>query len=99
MDIFIISDPGTQMPAVSFRVDAEHAQLSEIVRGLYVCGVSSLTARNIEEHDIALIINATHEVTLNFLSPSEHRPPPLVAPTLLLPFHSSCKMSVVKKKI
>lgn len=52
------------MPPVSFNVNPEYAQITEIVRGLFICGVSSLTAENMEKYDISFIINATREVCL-----------------------------------
>uniref|UniRef100_A0A914R9F5 Dual specificity protein phosphatase 14 n=2 Tax=Parascaris TaxID=6254 RepID=A0A914R9F5_PAREQ len=45
-----------------FRVNAEYAQITEIIDGLYICGVASLNAKNVEKYNISLIINATTEV-------------------------------------
>ncbi|KAL3998035.1 Dual specificity phosphatase catalytic domain family protein [Acanthocheilonema viteae] len=50
------------MSPVSFNVNPEYAQITEIVRGLFICGVSSLTAENIKKYDISFIVNATREV-------------------------------------
>lgn len=46
-----------------FRVNAEYAQITEIIDGLYICGVTSLNAENMEKYNISLIINATTEVS------------------------------------
>uniref|UniRef100_A0A0M3HVJ6 Dual specificity protein phosphatase 14 n=1 Tax=Ascaris lumbricoides TaxID=6252 RepID=A0A0M3HVJ6_ASCLU len=45
-----------------FRVNAEYAQITEIIDGLYICGVTSLNAENMEKYNISLIINATTEI-------------------------------------
>uniref|UniRef100_A0A0R3RR34 Dual specificity protein phosphatase 14 n=1 Tax=Elaeophora elaphi TaxID=1147741 RepID=A0A0R3RR34_9BILA len=50
------------MSPVSFNVNPIYAQITEIVRGLFICGVSSLTAENMQKHDISFIVNATNEV-------------------------------------
>ncbi|VDK84013.1 unnamed protein product [Litomosoides sigmodontis] len=50
------------MPLVSFNVNPAHAQITEIVRGLFVCGVSSLTAENMKKYNISFIVNTTREV-------------------------------------
>ncbi|CAG9533655.1 unnamed protein product [Cercopithifilaria johnstoni] len=50
------------MSPVSFNVNPEYAQITEIVRGLFICGVSSLTAENMKKYDISFIVNATTEV-------------------------------------
>ncbi|VDD84888.1 unnamed protein product [Enterobius vermicularis] len=55
------------MPSVSFRVNPEYADVTEIVPGLFVCGVSALTLQCMEKLNITLIINATEEVP-NFAS-------------------------------
>uniref|UniRef100_A0AC35TRJ2 Protein-tyrosine-phosphatase n=1 Tax=Rhabditophanes sp. KR3021 TaxID=114890 RepID=A0AC35TRJ2_9BILA len=47
---------------ISFKVNPEFAQITEIVPGLFICGVSALTAANMKAHKIGLIINATEEV-------------------------------------
>uniref|UniRef100_A0A8R1TU86 Uncharacterized protein n=1 Tax=Onchocerca volvulus TaxID=6282 RepID=A0A8R1TU86_ONCVO len=51
-----------EMSFVSFNVNPEYAQITEIVRGLYICGVSSLTAENMKKYNISFIVNATSEV-------------------------------------
>ncbi|KHN84655.1 Dual specificity protein phosphatase 14 [Toxocara canis] len=50
------------MSGVSFRVDAEYAKITEIVPGLFICGVIELNAENMAKHQITHIINATDEV-------------------------------------
>jgi len=50
------------MSPISFRVNPEFAQISELVPGLYICGVSALTAANMRAFRISLIVNATKEV-------------------------------------
>lgn len=51
-----------KMSSISYRVDTRNAILTEIVSGLYICGVSELTRQNITKYGITLIINATSEV-------------------------------------
>uniref|UniRef100_A0A1I7W8T8 DSPc domain-containing protein n=1 Tax=Heterorhabditis bacteriophora TaxID=37862 RepID=A0A1I7W8T8_HETBA len=48
--------------SLSFRVNPEYAQISEIVPGLFICGVSALTRDEMKKHKITHIINATTEV-------------------------------------
>lgn len=50
------------MPSVSFKVNPEYAEITEVIPGLFICGVTALTAKNMEKYNITLIINATHEV-------------------------------------
>lgn len=50
------------MPLISFTVNPEHAKITEIVQGLYMCGLSSLTPENVLKYNISIIINATKEV-------------------------------------
>ncbi|CAK5079946.1 unnamed protein product [Meloidogyne enterolobii] len=50
------------MPPLSFRVNEEYAQLSEIIPGLFICGVNGLTAANICAFRIQLVVNCTREV-------------------------------------
>uniref|UniRef100_A0A1I8AKC7 Dual specificity protein phosphatase 14 n=1 Tax=Steinernema glaseri TaxID=37863 RepID=A0A1I8AKC7_9BILA len=50
------------MVQLSFKVNPEYAKMTEIVPGLFICGVSALNRDNMERNDIALIINATTEV-------------------------------------
>lgn len=57
------------MPSVSFRVNPEYADVTEIVPGLFVCGVSALTLQCMEKLNITLIINATEEASFFFLWP------------------------------
>uniref|UniRef100_A0A915Q265 Dual specificity protein phosphatase 14 n=1 Tax=Setaria digitata TaxID=48799 RepID=A0A915Q265_9BILA len=51
-----------RMTLISFNVNPEYAKITEVVRGLYICGVSSLTPENIRKYDISFIVNATNEV-------------------------------------
>lgn len=51
-----------KMPGVSFKVNPEYAKMSELVPGLFICGVSALNAMNMARHGITHIINATNEV-------------------------------------
>lgn len=48
--------------SISFRVNPEYAKMSEIVPGLFICGVSALTAEDMRKGKITHIINATTEV-------------------------------------
>ncbi|CAJ0594114.1 unnamed protein product [Cylicocyclus nassatus] len=48
--------------SISFRVNPEYAQMSEIVPGLFICGVSALTPDEMKKNKITHIINATTEV-------------------------------------
>lgn len=50
------------MAPISFKVNTEYAQISELVPNLYICGVSALTQNNMKAFNIALIVNATKEV-------------------------------------
>uniref|UniRef100_A0A915MEX5 Protein-tyrosine-phosphatase n=1 Tax=Meloidogyne javanica TaxID=6303 RepID=A0A915MEX5_MELJA len=50
------------MPPLSFRVNEHYAQLSEIIPGLFICGVNGLTAANICAFRIQLVVNCTREV-------------------------------------
>nr|CDQ02921.1 Bm3606, isoform a [Brugia malayi] len=43
-------------------VNPEYAKLSQIVPGLFICGISELNQHNIERNGITMIINATDEV-------------------------------------
>ncbi|CAL2030219.1 hypothetical protein CAEBREN_08205 [Caenorhabditis brenneri] len=47
---------------LSFRVNPEYAAMSEIVPGLFICGVSALSGEEMKKHKITHIINATTEV-------------------------------------
>uniref|UniRef100_A0A0N5CFB6 Dual specificity protein phosphatase 14 n=1 Tax=Strongyloides papillosus TaxID=174720 RepID=A0A0N5CFB6_STREA len=47
---------------ISFQVNPEYAQLTELVPGLFICGVSALTPDNMRKNKIGLIVNATEEV-------------------------------------
>lgn len=61
----IVAEEGHRnIPSTSFRINPEYAQMAELVPGLYICGVSSLTPENMERYNISLIINATNEVWL-----------------------------------
>uniref|UniRef100_A0A7E4ZQ58 Dual specificity protein phosphatase 14 n=1 Tax=Panagrellus redivivus TaxID=6233 RepID=A0A7E4ZQ58_PANRE len=48
--------------SLTFHVNHEYAQISELIPGLFICGVSSLNPANMKAFKIALIINATNEV-------------------------------------
>ncbi|VDM08286.1 unnamed protein product [Wuchereria bancrofti] len=50
------------MQAVSYQVNPEYAKLSQIVPGLFICGISELNRHNVERNGITMIINATNEV-------------------------------------
>lgn len=50
------------MPAISYQVNPEYARLSEVVPGLFICGVSELNRQNMEKNGITMIVNATQEV-------------------------------------
>lgn len=48
--------------SISFRVNPEYASISEVVPGLFICGVTALTAEEMRKNKITHIINATTEV-------------------------------------
>ena len=50
------------MAPISFKVNTEYAQMSELCPRLYICGVSALNAANMKAFRIELIVNATREV-------------------------------------
>lgn len=50
------------MPGVSFRVNPDYTRISEVVPGLFICGVTELNAETVAKHNITHIINATTEV-------------------------------------
>ncbi|KAI6229038.1 hypothetical protein M3Y99_01162700 [Aphelenchoides fujianensis] len=50
------------MAPISFQVNPEFAQITELTPGLFICGVSALTAANMKAFKISLIVNATKEV-------------------------------------
>lgn len=50
------------MAPISFQVNPEFAQISELIPGLYIAGVSALTPANMKAFKISLIVNATNEV-------------------------------------
>jgi atypical dual specificity phosphatase len=50
------------MAPISFKVNAEFAQISELVPRLYISGVSALSSANMKAFNITLIVNATKEV-------------------------------------
>lgn len=50
------------MAPVSFKVNTEYAQISELIPRLFISGVSALSAANMRAFNIALIVNATKEV-------------------------------------
>ncbi|VDO44233.1 unnamed protein product [Onchocerca flexuosa] len=50
------------MSVFAFRVNSEYAKMTEIIPGLFICGVSSLNSSSISHYGITHIINATNEV-------------------------------------
>ncbi|MFH4973673.1 hypothetical protein AB6A40_000382 [Gnathostoma spinigerum] len=50
------------MSPLSFSVNPEYANMSEVVPGLFISGVLGLTRENIIQKGISLIVNATDEV-------------------------------------
>uniref|UniRef100_A0A914ZIS2 Protein-tyrosine-phosphatase n=2 Tax=Parascaris TaxID=6254 RepID=A0A914ZIS2_PARUN len=50
------------MPGVSFRVNPNYTRISEIVPGLFICGVTELSAETVAKYNITHVINATTEV-------------------------------------
>ncbi|VDN58311.1 unnamed protein product [Dracunculus medinensis] len=50
------------MTSVSFKVDPEYAKISEIIPGLFICGVTALKREILDRYGISFIINATTEV-------------------------------------
>jgi len=50
------------MAPISFKVNPEFAQISELIPRLFICGVSALTPTNMKAFKISLIVNATKEV-------------------------------------
>lgn len=52
----------SSMAPLSFKVNTEYAQISELVPRLFICGVSALTQSNMKAFNITLIVNATKEV-------------------------------------
>ncbi|VDN17702.1 unnamed protein product [Gongylonema pulchrum] len=66
MVIAVEENSRNMLPTSSLRINPKYAQITELVPGLYICGVSSLTADNIEHYNISLIINATSEVCPEF---------------------------------
>ncbi|KAM3722014.1 Dual specificity protein phosphatase [Dirofilaria immitis] len=51
-----------RMLMLAFRVNSEYAKMTEIIPGLFICGVSSLNPSSISHYGITHIINATNEV-------------------------------------
>lgn len=51
------------MQTASYQVNPEYARLSQIVPGLFICGISELNRHNIEKNGITMIVNATNEVS------------------------------------
>lgn len=47
----------------SYEVNPEYAKLTQIVPGLFICGISELNRCNIERNEITMIVNATNEVS------------------------------------
>ncbi|KAM3721536.1 Dual specificity protein phosphatase [Dirofilaria immitis] len=50
------------MQTTSYQINPEYAKLSQIVPGLFICGITELNQYNIEKNGITMIINATNEV-------------------------------------
>uniref|UniRef100_A0A915Q885 Protein-tyrosine-phosphatase n=1 Tax=Setaria digitata TaxID=48799 RepID=A0A915Q885_9BILA len=50
------------MHPASHELDAEYAKFSQIVPGLFICGVKELNRANVEKYGITMIVNATNEV-------------------------------------
>lgn len=50
------------MAPISFKVNTEYAEISELVPRLYICGVSALSSANMKAFQISLVVNATKEV-------------------------------------
>ena len=50
------------MAPLSFKVNTEYAQISELIPRLFISGVSALSAANMKAFNISLIVNATKEV-------------------------------------
>lgn len=50
------------MAPISFKVNPEFAQITELVPGLFISGVSALSPANMKAFKISLIVNATNEV-------------------------------------
>ncbi|VDM98523.1 unnamed protein product [Onchocerca ochengi] len=49
------------MSRVEYQINPEYAKLTQIVPGLFICGISELNRHNIEKNGITMIINATNE--------------------------------------
>ena len=62
--VICVSEPSTskKMPGISFKVNAEYGKLTELVPGLFICGVSALNPEMIKKYNFSYIINATTEV-------------------------------------
>lgn len=58
----------SKMSSVSFKVDPEYAKISEIIPGLFICGVTALKREILDRYGISFIINATTEVINCFKS-------------------------------
>lgn len=65
MVICVEAVPSTsrRMPSVSFKVNAEYGRLTELVPGLFICGVSAINEDMLKQYNFSYIINATSEVT------------------------------------
>lgn len=50
------------MAPLSFQVNPEFAQISELIPHLFICGVSAINSANMKAFKITLIVNATKEV-------------------------------------
>uniref|UniRef100_A0A2K6W614 Protein-tyrosine-phosphatase n=1 Tax=Onchocerca volvulus TaxID=6282 RepID=A0A2K6W614_ONCVO len=50
------------MSRVEYQINPEYAKLTQIVPGLFICGISELNRHNIEKNGITMIINATNEI-------------------------------------
>ncbi|OZC06187.1 hypothetical protein X798_06829 [Onchocerca flexuosa] len=54
----------SEMSVFAFRVNSEYAKMTEIIPGLFICGVSSLNSSSISHYGITHIINATNETNI-----------------------------------
>lgn len=50
------------METISYQDNPEYAKFTQLVPGLFICGISELNQRNIQKNGITLIVNATNEV-------------------------------------
>uniref|UniRef100_A0A0N5AUB1 Dual specificity protein phosphatase 14 n=1 Tax=Syphacia muris TaxID=451379 RepID=A0A0N5AUB1_9BILA len=64
MVVCVDTAPSTskKMPSVSFKVNTEYGRLTELVPGLFICGISAINEDMLSKHNFSFIINATSEV-------------------------------------